>query len=309
MILIAVVVVCLGNLAFGSPPHMCHCPNGQFGMSCPTPITLNCPPAPACPTPLPCNPFPTLPTITPDPNALRGLSQFSLPTLPPLMSLGGQNSGNGYVFSTPLPGTLPPAVPPPNNGQEALVGIDARQYPQQPAFPQQQSQFQQYSPPSSNQPQQSNLVQVQAAAQYSEFPPTVAPRVDATTRGTTLPSETYVEFENPERFPQNGVYETEPNNGFRQPILSKAFASNTRTQPLNEKCNDDRLRRLIEQNVDSNPSSSKRKIQKAASDEIGGLFDVICSSHDFSYLANTQLFCEAGNDDVTCFAFLHSLIQ
>uniref|UniRef100_A0A0N4W3A9 Ground-like domain-containing protein n=1 Tax=Haemonchus placei TaxID=6290 RepID=A0A0N4W3A9_HAEPC len=63
------------------------------------------------------------------------------------------------------------------------------------------------------------------------------------------------------------------------------------------------------QNVDSNPSSSKRKIQKAATDEIGGLFDVICSSHDFSYLANTQVFCEAGNDDVTCFAFLHSLIQ
>ncbi|VDL69171.1 unnamed protein product [Nippostrongylus brasiliensis] len=62
-------------------------------------------------------------------------------------------------------------------------------------------------------------------------------------------------------------------------------------------------------NIDSNPSSSKRKIQKAASDEIGGLFDVICSSHDFSYLANTQLFCEAGNDDVTCFAFLHTLIQ
>ncbi|VDO92703.1 unnamed protein product [Heligmosomoides polygyrus] len=66
---------------------------------------------------------------------------------------------------------------------------------------------------------------------------------------------------------------------------------------------------LFVQNIDANPSSSKRKIQKAATDEIGGLFDVICSSHDFSYLANTQLFCEAGNDDVTCFAFLHSLIQ
>lgn len=49
---------------------------------------------------------------------------------------------------------------------------------------------------------------------------------------------------------------------------------------------------LFVQNIDANPSSSKRKIQKAATDEIGGLFDVICSSHDFSYLANTQVCVE-----------------
>ncbi|KAK6055512.1 ground-like domain protein [Cooperia oncophora] len=80
-------------------------------------------------------------------------------------------------------------------------------------------------------------------------------------------------------------------------------------QTLGHMESDARSVRRVLQNIDSNPSTSKRKIQKAASDEIGGLFDVICSSHDFSYLANTQVFCEAGNDDVTCFAFLHTLIQ
>lgn len=99
-----------------------------------------------------------------------------------------------------------------------------------------------------------------------------------------------------------------------------------------EKCNDERLKKIIHevskdfrtrpntlqrskikvlhlQNIDNNPSTSKRAIQKviivfstweifyfkswqAASEQIGGLFDVICSTHDFSYLANTQLFCE-----------------
>ncbi|GMT09178.1 hypothetical protein PFISCL1PPCAC_475 [Pristionchus fissidentatus] len=76
-----------------------------------------------------------------------------------------------------------------------------------------------------------------------------------------------------------------------------------------EKCNDERLKKIIMENLDNNPSTSKRAIQKAASEQIGGLFDVVCSTHDFSYLANTQLFCEAGNDDVTCFAFLHTLLQ
>ncbi|EPB69746.1 ground-like domain protein [Ancylostoma ceylanicum] len=124
----------------------------------------------------------------------------------------------------------------------------------------------------------------------------------------------YVEADSPEG-PQIGesndkfqFYENQPNNGYRQPVR-RALASGTKPEVFTDKCNDERLKKIIEDNIDSNPSSSKRKIQKAATDEIGGLFDVICSSHDFSYLANTQLFCEAGNDDVTCFAFLHSLIQ
>ncbi|PAV75950.1 hypothetical protein WR25_13188 [Diploscapter pachys] len=75
-----------------------------------------------------------------------------------------------------------------------------------------------------------------------------------------------------------------------------------------EKCNDERLRKIIEQFADEDPTTSKRAIQKAAQDQIGGLFDVICSNHDFSYLANTQMYCEGGNDYVTCFAFLHSLV-
>ncbi|CAJ0581953.1 unnamed protein product, partial [Mesorhabditis spiculigera] len=86
------------------------------------------------------------------------------------------------------------------------------------------------------------------------------------------------------------------------------MAEKVEERVLSQKCNDERLRKIIMENVDKNPSASKRKIQKAAATEIGGLFDVVCSQHDFSYLANTQLFCEAGNEDVTCFAFLHSIL-
>ncbi|CAJ0940041.1 unnamed protein product, partial [Mesorhabditis belari] len=68
-------------------------------------------------------------------------------------------------------------------------------------------------------------------------------------------------------------------------------------------------RMIILENIDTNPSTSKRKVQKAATNLIGGLFDVICSQNDFSYLANTQLFCEAGNGEITCFAFLHSALR
>ncbi|KAL6743564.1 hypothetical protein Aduo_016590 [Ancylostoma duodenale] len=283
-------------------PTMCHCPSGQVGMTCPQPIQLNCP-AMTCPPPPPCNPFPTLPTFAPQSNGVQGIQQFTLPTLAPFpgSAFGGQ--------TTPLP--LP--VAPPTNGQESLLPIQNNQYNQQ--HPQQQYQPQpppQAPPPPPQAPPPppiSPQVNVLPSNQFAEPIP-----VDATTRATTLPSESYVEADSPEgpQIEESNdkfqFYENQPNNGYRQPVR-RALASGTKPEVFTDKCNDERLKKIIEDNIDSNPSSSKRKIQKAATDEIGGLFDVICSSHDFSYLANTQLFCEAGNDDVTCFAFLHSLIQ
>ncbi|WKY12646.1 hypothetical protein Q1695_003890 [Nippostrongylus brasiliensis] len=312
----------LVRYADGSPT-MCQCPGGGLGMTCPTPITLNCPPM-QCPPAPPCNPFPTLAPLVPQSNGIQGIAQFTLPTLPPMSAGGGPF---GIVQTTPLP--LP--VSPPTNGQESLVPLQNTQHqqfqlPQQPTYQlPQQPQQQQYIPPAPAAatatvppplppppppPQQA----VQPAAQYAEVP-----NVDATTRATTLPSESYVDADLPEGPPEDPapsdksfpLYENQPNNGYRQPIRRALAANGAASKPevFTDKCNDERLKKIIEENIDSNPSSSKRKIQKAASDEIGGLFDVICSSHDFSYLANTQLFCEAGNDDVTCFAFLHTLIQ
>lgn len=281
-------------------------------MSCPPPIQLNCP-AMQCPPPPPCNPFPTLApfSLPPQSNGAQGIAQFTLPTFSPL-----PGSPFGGLISTTPPTPLPQPVVPPTNGQESLVPIQNTQYnaAQQQIY-QQQQQVPQAPPP----PQVSVEVPppaqigVQPSGQFAETIP-----IDATTKATTLPSESYVEADSPENglleelpneksFP---LYENQPNHGYRQPAR-RALAAPVGAKPevFTDKCNDERLKKIIEENIDANPSSSKRKIQKAATDEIGGLFDVICSSHDFSYLANTQLFCEAGNDDVTCFAFLHSLIQ
>uniref|UniRef100_A0A7I5ECY2 EGF-like domain-containing protein n=1 Tax=Haemonchus contortus TaxID=6289 RepID=A0A7I5ECY2_HAECO len=324
---------------------MCQCPGGQLGMQCPSPIQLNCPPM-QCPPPPPCNPFPTLGTLMPL-GGSQGLAQFTLPTLPPL---------GGSPFA-PTSTPLPLAVTPPVNGQESLVPIQSNQYDPASQQQQQQQQFQQQQQPQQEQiqPQQLQPQQppqqvfqensLQHPQEFQAAPPAPAPAqvsvqpsvhfaetipVDATTRVTTLPSEAYIEADQPEEsIKEDGssenflpLYENQPNkpsfDGFRQPVRRAQAAqaaqaaqpaANGKPEVFTDKCNDERLKRIIEQNVDSNPSSSKRKIQKAATDEIGGLFDVICSSHDFSYLANTQVFCEAGNDDVTCFAFLHSLIQ
>ncbi|CAB3397468.1 unnamed protein product [Caenorhabditis bovis] len=264
------------TIVYCSPP-MCHCPNGQVGLQCPTPITFNCPPSPPCPSSPPCNMFAALPTLP----TFATFAPFAV---------------------TQSPQQLPPAISPPVNGQEALVGIN------QPPTAQIREPYAPQQPPPPPPPPAPQAPPVQQYVEAGTEPPLVIQ--DSTTiRPSTLPSEKYVELENPEDCQPpppvlhnvvDHVFESEPNNGYRQPV---------RRQAVSEKCNDDRLKRIIEDNVDENPSTSKRKIQKAAAEEIGGLFDVICSAHDFSYLANTQLFCEAGNDDVTCFAFLHSLIQ
>ncbi|KAK0408751.1 hypothetical protein QR680_004135 [Steinernema hermaphroditum] len=74
------------------------------------------------------------------------------------------------------------------------------------------------------------------------------------------------------------------------------------------KCNNEKLRKIMVEVIDDNPSTSKRKIQKEAMEKIGGIFDVICSNGDFSYLANTRLYCETRVKDTICFAFLHNAL-
>lgn len=39
---------------------------------------------------------------------------------------------------------------------------------------------------------------------------------------------------------------------------------------------------------------------------MGGRIDVICSSGVFSYIVNTELYCEAEKNGVTCLAFRQS---
>ncbi|CAA98506.2 Ground-like domain-containing protein [Caenorhabditis elegans] len=71
-----------------------------------------------------------------------------------------------------------------------------------------------------------------------------------------------------------------------------------------ENCNDEKLRKLIKENIRRDAKSSKREIQKAANKEFGGHFNVICSPCEFSFVVASQKYCDGFKDDVACFAFL-----
>ncbi|VDM83371.1 unnamed protein product, partial [Strongylus vulgaris] len=101
-------------------------------------------------------------------------------------------------------------------------------------------------------PPLSPQVVVQPSNQYAEPIPVIP--VDATTRATTLPSESYVEAEPPEGSQNEApdtnfnFYENQPNNGYRQPVR-RALASATGSKPevFTDKCNDERLKKIIEE--------------------------------------------------------------
>ncbi|KAE9552995.1 hypothetical protein FO519_003799 [Halicephalobus sp. NKZ332] len=86
----------------------------------------------------------------------------------------------------------------------------------------------------------------------------------------------------------------------------KQFETPTLTPRDEGRCNNLKLKMIMLENIEKSPMISKRQIQIAASEEIGGIFDVFCSRYNFSYLANTRLFCEARVGDIVCFAFLHA---
>lgn len=71
-----------------------------------------------------------------------------------------------------------------------------------------------------------------------------------------------------------------------------------------DNCNDEKLRKLIKDNIKKDAKNSKREIQKAANKEFGGHFNVICSPCEFSFVVASQKYCDGFKDDVACFAFL-----
>lgn len=68
-------------------------------------------------------------------------------------------------------------------------------------------------------------------------------------------------------------------------------------------CNSEDLRKLMLENIDENLNSSKRLIQLAAEAQFGGRFDVICANGDFSYVTNTELFCQETKGDISCYTY------
>lgn len=59
--------------------------------------------------------------------------------------------------------------------------------------------------------------------------------------------------------------------------------------------------------ISQDSSVSKRLINNQAEAKFGGSIDVICSKGHFSYVYNSNLFCEAKKGDITCIAFRQTL--
>uniref|UniRef100_A0A1I7Z1V7 Ground-like domain-containing protein n=1 Tax=Steinernema glaseri TaxID=37863 RepID=A0A1I7Z1V7_9BILA len=73
----------------------------------------------------------------------------------------------------------------------------------------------------------------------------------------------------------------------------------------NAKCNSERLRVVIRENPYQAPSQAKRFIQDMAERQFDIKFNVICARGDFSYITNTDEYCQETYNDLTCYVFKH----
>ncbi|CAD5226781.1 unnamed protein product [Bursaphelenchus xylophilus] len=68
-------------------------------------------------------------------------------------------------------------------------------------------------------------------------------------------------------------------------------------------CNNEKLRNIIIDNIDKDPTISKRAIQAAAEEKLFAKINVICGKEDFSYVIYTDTYCQSTVGEVTCYAF------
>ncbi|XGW15307.1 hypothetical protein V3C99_001076 [Haemonchus contortus] len=68
-------------------------------------------------------------------------------------------------------------------------------------------------------------------------------------------------------------------------------------------CNSEDLRVIIIENIDRVTSVSKRRIQAECERILDGRYNVICARGDFSYITNTEEFCQQTVGDITCYVF------
>nr|CDP93229.1 BMA-GRL-1 [Brugia malayi] len=66
------------------------------------------------------------------------------------------------------------------------------------------------------------------------------------------------------------------------------------------KCNSKSLQNIMLQVT----KQAKTKIMRAAEALLGGYFNVICASGDFSYITTTSLYCLQSLGNINCYAFL-----
>ncbi|KJH53581.1 ground-like domain protein [Dictyocaulus viviparus] len=252
---------------------------------------------------------------------IRTHSNESFSACPPPAT--GCNSGKpSYQLSPPVPSPSY-AAPPPLFGQSSpfqppIYQSSQQQFPQQgPSYsaqpgggleqlpapnygqaPPQAHQlqgpsYQDASPPVGGQP-----VVEQQQADYKYQPGPAASAAAGQKNEEVIEEEEEGVTENSIKGSTNAPNETSTSDG-EERLVDVANLKLT-DDPL---CNSEELRKLMLDNIEENINNSKRLIQLAAEAQFGGRFDVICANGDFSYVTNTELFCQETKGDISCYTY------
>lgn len=73
--------------------------------------------------------------------------------------------------------------------------------------------------------------------------------------------------------------------------------------PDGGKCNSERIRHIIKKARGRNSGALKRNIQALAERTLGARYNVVCARSDFSYISNTEEFCQERVHGNTCYVF------
>lgn len=68
-------------------------------------------------------------------------------------------------------------------------------------------------------------------------------------------------------------------------------------------CNNEQLRSVINHNIRKTAEASKLAIHKIAEKVFKGRFAVTCSEESFTFIAESEMYCTAGNDKIQCHVF------
>ncbi|KAL3077205.1 hypothetical protein niasHS_013194 [Heterodera schachtii] len=78
---------------------------------------------------------------------------------------------------------------------------------------------------------------------------------------------------------------------------------NERDGTTTGRCNSERIRKIITSAKGRDASAIKRNIQTVAERQFEAKFNVICANADFSYISNTDEFCQEQINGNTCYVF------
>ncbi|EFP00685.1 CRE-GRL-14 protein [Caenorhabditis remanei] len=125
------------------------------------------------------------------------------------------------------------------------------------------------------------------------------------TASAPSPLQPQIIYQQTTQAPQLFSYSTfAPTSSIENQNINDCSNGQCRPESDDDKCNSQRLRTIIFNNIVSGDAeSSKRAVQSAAEAETGLFFDAICGTGFFSYIAHTDEFCLASSGGVNCYVF------